>query len=235
MTEPTDLLARPVYGVAQVDWLLGLTAGTARRWIDGYSRGTKTFPPVVREDPTGEELVTWGEFAEVRLLSEYRRAGVPMVHMRPAVEMLRDELEVPYPLAHASTWLEAEGNELVRRVQDEVGLAAGLRFVVVRSGQISLNLPVKRFVSSVDWGEDGDFAHRIRPFPEKTPDVWFDPLRRSGDPTVRATPTAVIAEQFRAGDSMAMLARIYELPEDWIEQAVRFELLRPGSNAEQAA
>lgn len=46
--------------------------------------------------------MTWGEFAEVRLLSEYRRAGVPMVHMRPAVEMLRDELDVPYPLAHAS-------------------------------------------------------------------------------------------------------------------------------------
>lgn len=46
MIEPTDLLARPVYGVAQVDWLLRLTAGTARRWIDGYSRGTKTVPPV---------------------------------------------------------------------------------------------------------------------------------------------------------------------------------------------
>lgn len=181
-----------------------------------------------------EELVTWGEFAEVRLLAEYRRSGVPMVHMRPAVDQLRDELDVPYPLAYASPWLEAEGNELVRRVQDAVGLEAGLRFVVVRNGQISLNLPVKRFVSSADFGEDGEFVHRINPFPNLTPDVWFDPLRRSGDPTVRAAPTAVIAEQFRSGDKVSMLARIYELPEDWIEQAIRYELLRR-SKAEQVA
>jgi uncharacterized protein (DUF433 family) len=234
MAEPIDLLARPVYGIAQVDGLLGLSAGTARRWIEGYERNGKAFPPVVRERPTGDELVTWGEFAEARLLAEYRKTGVPMVHMRPAVDALRDELNVPYPLAYASPWLEAEGNEIVRRVQDKVGLKAGLRFVVVRNNQISLNLPIKRFVSAVDWGEDEEFAQRINPFPDKTPDVWFDPLRRSGDPTVRATPTAVLFEQFRSGDSVAMLARIYELSEDWIEQAIRYELLRRGDTAQAA-
>lgn len=233
MAETIDLLARPVYGLAQVDDILGLSGGTAKRWIDGYSRSGKTFPPVIRPEPTGDELVTWGEFAEARLLAEFRGVGVPMVHMRPAVERLREELNVLYPLAYASPWVAAEGNELVRRVQDAVGLDAGLRFVVVRNDQISLNLPVKRFVSAADWGEDEVFVHRIKPRKE-TPDVWLDPLRRSGDPTIRATPTAVIGEQFRAGDSIAMLARIYELSEGWIEQAIRFELLRTGG-ADQAA
>ena len=232
MAPPIDLLARPVYGIAQIDGLLGLTAGTARRWIDGYTRGGKYFPPVVRPEPTGDELVTWGEFAEARLLAEYRRSGVPMVHMRPTVEQLRRELDVRYPLAYASTWLAAEGNELVRRVQDAVGLEAGLRFIVVRSGQVSLNLQVERFVAAVDWGADQSFAHRINPL-KNTPDVWLDPLRRSGDPTIRATPTAVIAEQFRAGDSLAMLARIYEMGQDLVEQAIRYELYRSG--ADQAA
>jgi uncharacterized protein (DUF433 family) len=234
MVETIDLLDRPVYGIAQVDGLLGLTVGTGRRWIDGYSRGGKTFPPVVRETHTGDELVTWGEFAEARLLAEYRNSGVPIVHMRPAVDRLREELNVAYPLALASPWLAAEGNELVRRVQDAVGLKAGLRFIVVRNGQISLNLPLQRFVTSADFGVNGEYVHRINPFPERTPDVWLDPLRRSGDPTIRATPTAVIAEQFRAGDSVAMLARIYELSDDWIEQAIRYELLRRGET-EQAA
>jgi uncharacterized protein (DUF433 family) len=231
--EVTSLLARPVYGVAQVDGLLGLTHGTARRWIDGYSRGGKVFPPVVRSQSTGEELVTWGEFAEARLLAEYRNAGVPMVRMRPAVERLREELQVPYPLAYHSSLLEAEGQELLRRVQDQVGLEAGLRFVVVRSGQISLNLPVRRFVASADYGEERQIVRRINPY-ANTPDVWLDPLRQFGEATVRAVPTAVLAEQFRAGDGVAMLADIYELSTEWVEQAIRYELKRR-SDSDQAA
>lgn len=233
MAQTTDLLARRVYGIAQVDGILGLTAGTAKRWIDGYSRGGRMFPPVVRPDTTGDELVTWGEFAETRLLAEFRGTGVPMLKMRPAVDRLREELNVLYPLAYASPWLAAEGNELVRRVQDHVGLEAGLRFVVVRSGQISLNLPVERFVASVDFGKAKKVVERIRPYPE-TPDVWLDPLRRSGDPTIRATPTAVLGEQFRAGDGIAMLADIYELSAEWVEQAIRYELKRR-SDSEQVA
>jgi hypothetical protein len=40
-----DLLSRPVYGLSQVDALLGLRPGTARRWIDGYERAGRSIPP----------------------------------------------------------------------------------------------------------------------------------------------------------------------------------------------
>ena len=75
--KPTELLDRPVYGLTQVDELLGLRTGTARRWIDGYVRRDRVYPPVVRVTSTGEDLVTWGEFTETRLLAEFRDAGVP--------------------------------------------------------------------------------------------------------------------------------------------------------------
>lgn len=231
-TQTTNLLDRPVYGVGQVDAILALTAGTATRWVDGYSRGGKDFPPIIRPEPTGSELVTWGEFAEARLLAEYRGAGVPIQRLRPAVDALRDESNLRYPLAYYSQFLEAEGKELLRRVQDEVGLEAGLRFVVVRNNQIALALPVDRFVASADWGEEQGVVERIRPN-ANTPDVWLDPVRQFGEPTVRSVPTAVLGEQFRAGDSVAMLARIYELPEGWIEQAIRYEFMR--RSAGQAA
>ena len=54
----------PTYSFAQVDALLGLRS-TARRWIDGYVRAGKTHPPVVRDQATGVELATWGEFVEL--------------------------------------------------------------------------------------------------------------------------------------------------------------------------
>jgi Putative DNA-binding HTH domain len=157
----TSLLERPVYGMAQVDRVLGLTGGTARRWIDGYSRGRKNYPPVVRLEPTGEEIVTWGEFVETRLLSEYRSAGVSLVRMRPAVDALRALFHPVYPLAHARPFLDVEGRELVRRVQDDVKLDRELQIVVVRNNQLVLTDPAEDFVRSAEFGETSKIVERL--------------------------------------------------------------------------
>lgn len=231
MPQPIDLLARPVYGMAQVDWILGLRPGTARRWIDGYTRGSKAYPPVVRLEQTGEEVVTWGEFTETRLLSEFRDAGIPLVRMRPAIERLRETLETPYPLAQALPWLEKEGRELVLRVQEEVDLERPLQFVVVRSGQLLLTPPTDQFVRSADF--DKGVVRQLHPLPDLR-HVTLDPLRQFGQPAIRSVPTAVIAEQARAGEDPATIAALYELTDEQVWQAIRYELIR-GREAPQAA
>jgi uncharacterized protein (DUF433 family) len=222
---PIDLLDRPVYGTAQVDRILGLRSGTAGRWIDGYTRSGKRYPPVVREESTGSDIVTWGEFSETRLLSEYRGLGAQMIRMRPAVERLREELGVRYPLAHEAPWIEPMGRELVRRIQDEVKLGRDLQMVVIRNDQLVLSLPAEHYVKSIDFAGT-DIAQRIRPALE-LPDVWFDPLRQFGEPVVRSVPTAIIAEQYRAGDTIGLIAEAYSLSEDEVEQAIRYELRGP--------
>jgi uncharacterized protein (DUF433 family) len=222
---PTDLLERPVYGTAQVDRILALRPGTAARWIDGYTRAGRTYPPVVREASTGSDTVTWGEFSETRLLSEYRVQGAKMIRMRPAVERLRQELGVRYPLAHAATWIEPVGRELVRRIQVEVDLDSELLMVVIRNDQLVLSLPTEHYFKSIDFGGT-DVAQRIRPALE-LPDVWFDPLRQFGEPVVRSVPTAIIAEQYRAGDTIGLIADAYSLSEEEVEQAIRYELRGP--------
>jgi hypothetical protein len=231
MAKPTDLLARPVYGMSQVDSVLRLHPGTARRWIDGYERNGKTYPPIVRLQHTGDELVTWGEFTETRLLSEFRDAEIPIQRMRPAVEVLREQFDQLYPLAHALPYLEERGRELVHRVQERVGLDKHLQLVVVRSGQLVLTTQTDQFVRSVDFGSEG-FVERMHPLPDLE-HVWLDPLRQFGEPTVRAVPTAVIGEQARAGDHPRLISQLYELSEDEVWQAIRYELLR--SDAAQAA
>lgn len=134
MGDAINFLERPLYGLGQMDRILGLRGGTARRWIEGYQRGGKRYPPVIRQEATGDEIATWGEFVETRLLSEYRDAGVPLIRMRPAIDRLRDELQTPYPLASARTWLGIRGRELVLKVQAAVGLERQLALVVVRTG-----------------------------------------------------------------------------------------------------
>lgn len=224
MSQPIDLLTRPVYGMAQVDWILRLRSGTARRWIDGYERRGKLYPPIVRLKSTSDEIVTWGEFTEARLLSEFRDAGIPIQRMRPAVEGLREQFDQLYPLAYARPFLEERGRELVLRVQEKVGLEKPLRLIVVRSGQLALTAEADQFARSVDFGDEG-FVRRMNPVPDLQ-HVWFDPLRQFGEPVVRSVPTAVIAEQARAGDRPALIASLYDLSDEEVWQAIRYELLR---------
>jgi uncharacterized protein (DUF433 family) len=221
---------RPVYGYGQVDHILGLKAGTSERWIDGYQRGGKPYPPVIRPEQTKDEIVTWGEFIEARLLAEYRDAGVPLIRMRPAVEKLREELNTLYPLASAKTWLAVEGRELVRNVQTEIGLDRRLCLVVVRNEQQMLDWApeAEQFRRSLHWdqshpGPEKQIVDRLSPDPT-IPEVVVDPLQRFGEPSTRGVPTDIIRELYVAGDPIEMIAELYELPRQIVEAAVRYEL-----------
>ena len=233
MVEATSLLDRRLYGLAQVDRLLTLNTGTARRWIQGYDRGGKEYPPVVRPERNDDDIVTWGEFVETRLLAEYRGAGVPMVRMRPAIMRLRETLETRFPLATAHPFLDVAGRELVLRIQNEVDLERSLQLVVVRNGQVVLTDQAEEFVRSVDYGDGGAIATSIRPLSGAS-EVVVDPLRQFGQPVVRSVPTEVIAELVRAGDRIQMIAELYDLTTDEVEAAVRFELVRT-SGSDKAA
>jgi uncharacterized protein (DUF433 family) len=230
MNNVVELLDRPTYGVGQVDSLLGLRSGTARRWIDGYTRAGKQYQPVVRERHTGDEIATWGEFVETRLLAEYRNAGVPMIRMRPAVEALRQELKTAYPLASAKTWLHPEGRNLVRVVQEEVDLDPHLALVVVATGQtLAWSAEADRFRAAIEWTSDsdsGDPTPRLLRPAAGIPEVVVDPLRGFGEPVVRGVRTEIIRELVEAGETQDSIAEDYELPRESVEAAVRYELVR---------
>lgn len=241
-TNVIELQDRPVYGFAQVDRILGLKPSTAERWIDGYKRGGKSYPPVIRPESTADEIVTWGEFIEARLLAEYRDEGVPLVKMRPAVERLREELNTLYPLASAKTWLAAEGRELVRKVQETVGLDRRLRLVVVRNDQEMLDWSPQatEFADSLQWDSAGrgrskrQVVGRLNPDPAIR-DVIVDPLQSFGEPSTRGVPTEVIRELYSAGDPIEMIAELYSLPRYLVEAAVRYELRAADGYAARAS
>ncbi len=229
MGDVTNLLEYPLYGLSQVDYVLGLHPGTARRWIEGYERRGKNYPPVVRPEPTGSEIVTWGEFVETRFLAEYRDKGAPIVNMRPAIEQLRDRFETKYPLAIARPFVA--GKELVEQVQVQVGLEDALRLVVIRSNQLLLTPESEQFYQSVEFDSEGDeVALRLHPYaPSRV--VVIDPLRQFGEPVVRSVPTTVIAEQFDAGDSIELISDSYELSREDVEAALRYERTRVRAQA----
>ena len=211
------LLNRDVYGMGQVDRLLRLSRGTASRWINGYERRGRLYEPLVRVSATGSETVTWGEFVEARLISEYRRLGVSVFRMRPAIMALREEFGIDYPLAAAQPFLSTEGRELVMRVQQATNLQPSLRFVV-RSGQTVLpSLEVLRFQQAADY--DDAKVLRLR----MTDNVVTDPEYASGEPTIagRRLRVATIAESIAAGEHRESVAEMWNITVEAVEDAVR--------------
>jgi hypothetical protein len=85
--------------MSQAARLLSLRTDTLRRWIDGYERTGTTYAPVIREERTGIDTVTWGEFVEADYLREYRAKQATLQYLRPVIAILREELGVRYPLA----------------------------------------------------------------------------------------------------------------------------------------
>jgi uncharacterized protein (DUF433 family) len=218
-------LERPVYGFGQVDWMLGLTGGTSRRWIDGYERGGRRYEPVVREAITGSELVTWGEFVETRLLAHYRDSGVPMQRMRGVVDGLRRAFQVRYPLATIRPFLDEE-RRVVYEVQETEGLEESMKLVVeAHSGQLVLASEVRRFRLEAEFEADEDgamIATRLHPLGQQR-NVVIDPLRGFGEAVVRSTSTQVLAELVAAGESIEWVASQYELPVLAVLDALEYE------------
>ncbi|HEU0240196.1 MAG TPA: DUF433 domain-containing protein [Micromonosporaceae bacterium] len=227
-------LDRELYSYSDVDRMLDLGAGTSKRWIDGYRRQSKTYEPIVRPRPTGSELVTWGEFVETSMLARYREAGLRMIKLRPIVQGLRERLGIAYPLAHLKPLVDEPTLSLVYELEEAAELDGDLRLVYrLSDGQVMLSSQLREFKSSADYG-DADAGDRVvvRLYPlGPHRSVTFDPDRKFGQAVVRSVPTAVLYEQYRAGDPIEFIAETYELERDKVLDAIEFERQRDLSAA----
>lgn len=225
-----SLLERPVYTYREVDRLLGLNPDTAKRWINGYRRNGREYAPIVRDEPTDASWVTWGEFIETRLLSEYRDVNeIKIIRMRRVVTALREYYHRRYPLAYSRPFVRIEDRRVLARVQEETGLDSQV-WMVVDTGQYTLSPRTDRFFQATTYGPDPDAADQdddvaievtIDP---RYPDVKLNPLLRSGRPTVagRNIHIATLAGMVLDGDPVSKVAGWYDLSEDQVQQAVDF-------------
>jgi uncharacterized protein (DUF433 family) len=217
----TTVLDREMYTEAGAARLLRVAPATLHYWLEGGSRGAKTYKPVIREVATGARSVTWAEFVEAGLLRQYRRAhNVPMIELRNFIESLRQSLGVAYPLAHARPYVS--GRDLVLRAQTEAKLSADFALVAQVSGQYILSPPADQFFERVTW--DGDVAARWRPDEHKDSPVIVDPDVRFGAPSVGGISTEILRELARSGEDEDELAVIYGLTVAQVQWALSYEM-----------
>jgi uncharacterized protein (DUF433 family) len=221
VTNPDDLiLDRKVYGVSEAARLLGLRTDRTRAWLDGYQRRGVQYPPVIREVPTGDDVVTWGEFVELGYLRQYRHKGVPLQRLRPFIDDLRAWIGAPYPLATAQPYVY--GKDLVLELQAKNDVPASIA-IVVRSGQaIILTDEARRFLRKVEFDPPEGGARRLYPAGALSP-VVIDPLVSFGRPTVQGVATERLWELADAGETVDEIVAGYDLAPELVRAAIAYE------------
>lgn len=217
----TTVLDREMYTEAEAARLLRLSSSTLHYWLEGGSRRGRTYQPIIRpEAKGGHPDVTWAEFVEASLLKQYRRdANVPMRELRTFVEVLRDSLEVPYPLAHQRPFVTS-GRALVLDAQRQADLPGDWWLVAEASNQLSLLSSADAFYRRVIW--DNEVAGGWRIAGEESP-VIVDPDVRFGRPQVAGISTEVIWEHRSAGESDEEIAESFDLTEGQVYWALAYE------------
>ena len=126
----------------------------------------------------------------------------------------------------ANTRFETDGVDLlVRELERLVNVS--------REGQLEIEPVVRTFLKRIERDPAGipiklcPFTRRAVSDEEPEP-VEIDPRIAFGRPVLagRGVPTAVLADRFKAGDSLTDLARDYNSSTQVIEEAIRCELNR---------
>ena len=145
------ILDREMYSESTAARLLRVAPSTLHWWLEG--RPPK-YRPVIRPEPTSSRTVTWAEFVEAGLLRSYRRDHeVPLRELRDFIDRLRDEFQVPYPLADRRPYV-GNGRRLLIDMQNRSQLDPEFCLVAVGNGQTVLTAPGEEFFERVEWSGD---------------------------------------------------------------------------------
>ncbi len=199
----------PMYSQLDVARIVGAPTSTVHRWAEGYSDRGKWKPPLIELTRPGRGFtVPFIGLAQAFVLWSFRRAGVPMQRIRPAVESLEHGIGLEFALA--SNRLVTDGAEVLWRAEPG---AADDRLIVVRSGQAVFNEVVGEYLRQIQFS-DGYASSFGLPRFERLP-VAVDPLVNGGRPTITDRGIAVddVLARLRAGETTGGVAEDFELDE----------------------
>ena len=202
---------------------------TVQNWSFGF--GSYGGKPLIRIADQDRHLLSFWNIAELHVLGALRRHyGISPQKMRRTILYLEDTFDSANPLLTE------------RMLTDGVSIFVEQNTALVnatKGGQMAMRQLLEAHLHRIEQDVDG-LAIRLFPFVRRTPKaldnpdvlmnepkvISIDPRVRFGRPVIVGTsiPTDEIAERFRAGDSVAQLAKEYGRPTKEIEEAIRCEL-----------
>lgn len=217
----------PAYRFSDASSYLGLALTTLRAWVKGMNYTNKDgskgfFKPVFSLPDPGKPLLSYMNLVEAFVLSGLRRKhGIRLDKIRIAIRTLQREFNSAHPLAEHK--FETSGVDLFVQKYGQL-------INVGQDGQLAMRNVLESYLTRVEHDPSGRAA-QLYPFvrlngTEQPRNVVINPYVSFGKPVIAGTglPTRVVAERFKAGDSIPQIAANYGRKEEEIDDAIRYEL-----------
>ena len=199
----------PLYSQSEAARIIQAPPTSFTRWAHGQKfkqrqegRWGESAPLLTGVRPGRGLTVPFNALAEGYIIEAFRRAGLPMARIRPAIDVLRQEIGIDDALL--SQRLMTDGAEiLIRNGEGDL--------VVVRNHQGVFKEVVSEFLKSIRY-EDGYVSVIHLPTFEVV-DVVVDPKRNSGHPTIDRIGVRVedVLSRVRAGEALRAVAEDFDL------------------------
>jgi uncharacterized protein (DUF433 family) len=216
----------PSYRIPEAAHYLGIPIATLRAWVVGQRYATRDgarwFKPVIEIAQSDSPLLSFINLVEAHVLDAIRRRHqVSLQKVRRALDFLRRRHPSPHPLADQSFMTDG---------LDLFVAKYGQLINVTQAGQLAIRELLEAHLRRVERDTSG-VPIKLFPFTRKhdvdePKRIVIDPLISYGRPVLAGTgiATAVIAERYKAGETMDELADDYGRDRLDIEEAIRCEL-----------
>lgn len=220
-----DLRGLPTYTISEVAHYLAVPPPTIRYW----SVGRGPYEPLIELpecSPTGPTLLSFFNLVELHVLAAIRRKhGVAMPKVRKAIKYLirtaPSSIDQRHPLI--SYEMETDGLDLfIERYGQLINIS--------QAGQLAMRELIATALHRID-RDSHKVPIRLFPFTRtemrNAPEmVVIDPRLSAGRPVIAGTglTTQIIAERYKAGESVSQLAKDYGRDESEIQEALRCEI-----------
>lgn len=223
----TDLREIAAYTIAEAAHYLGIPKSTLRSWVVGqaYRHGgeRRRFQPVIRAADPERLGLSFSNLVEAYVLTAIRRKHhIGLQTVRRGLKYLTDKfgskrplLEKQFATSGADLFVEHLGEIINISKNGQVEMANLIRAYLQRIDRDGKGLPIKLYPFT-----------RSDAVGDQPRTVVIDPRVSFGRPVIAGTgiPTSVLAERYKAGDTIHELAKDYGAEEAAVEDAIRCEL-----------
>ena len=215
LTDPRNM---PAYTVLEAAHYLGLPVSTVRYW----SAGRGSYKALITAAIKHPVILSFLNLVELHLLAAIRREhAVSMPNVRSAIGYLKKQYNTQHPLLAKE--LETDGLDIFIRNYGQL-------INISQDGQTAMRQVMEAALKRIE-RDDNNIPIKLYPFTraqiEDSPSViMIDPAISGGRPVIAGTglATEIIAERYKAGESINDLANDYGRKEAEIEEAIRCEL-----------
>lgn len=216
----------PAYRLADAAKYLDIKEPTLRSWVKGryykVKGGRRFFKPIFHLPDPETPLLSYTNLVEAYVLSSLRKKhDINLGKIRIAIRSLEKDFNSKHPLAEHK--FETYGKDIF---VEQYGQLVD----VGRDGQLSWRQLLEQYLTRVEYDPSGKAA-RLYPYirlygTDQPKNVVINPYVSFGKPVIVGTglPTRVVAERYKAGDTIRDLARDYGRKEEEIDDAIRYEL-----------